>query len=79
MINYLAFVASNAYGVVVYLISQDKPSNNEMSTLTKYSFVINWINAYVIQWILLLVPYQWYSTLYKGVNKLLICSRIFHE
>jgi hypothetical protein len=59
--DYAGFVAANAYSIVIYVLSKNDESLNgeAMSTLTKYSFVITWLNAYVIQSILLCVPYHW--------------------
>lgn len=40
-----------------------------MSQLSKYSFLLNWGNAYVIQSILLLVPYHWYAFDHAGASR----------
>ena len=66
-----AFIVSNTYSIAIFIISKadDSIEGQEMSNLTKYSFVISWINAYCIQSMLLYVPYHWYTRIYKGANK----------
>lgn len=54
----LAFFAGGVLCIAVFFFAGDK-GDQEASEFTKYSFVLNWINAYCIQSILLLVPYHW--------------------
>lgn len=38
---------------------REKLDDEEMSTATKYSFVLDWANAFIIQALLLYLPYHW--------------------
>jgi hypothetical protein len=62
---YSAFVLSNSYGATIFALkdnNNEKYSDGDMSLMTKYYFVIDWINAFLIQWLLLYLPYQWYPS-----------------
>jgi hypothetical protein len=57
-----AYIAANLFGIILFSLhdgSPDEYSSDYMSEATKYSFVTNWINAFVLQWILMYVPYHW--------------------
>ena len=59
---YLAFVATNVYEIIIFVLSEGEPEeypDGEMELLTKYAFVMSWINAYCIQSVLLYLPYHW--------------------
>ena len=59
---WLVFIATNIYGSVIFFVHDANPGDisfSHMSQLTKYYFVIDWANAFLIQWLLLYLPYQW--------------------
>jgi hypothetical protein len=61
-LNNLAYIAANLVGVILFSLHDSNPtaySDSEMSDYTKIGFVVNWINAFIIQWILIYVPYHW--------------------
>lgn len=50
---------------IVYTIeesNQEEPDYQQVSIATKYLFVIDMISVFVLQTILILVPYNWYIT-----------------
>ena len=55
---------------------KDRMDYGEMSTATKYSFVLDWGNAFIIQALLLYLPYHWYEVWNIGRIKSLICFAI---
>ena len=55
---------------------KDRMNDEEMSTATKYSFVLDWGNAFIIQALLLYLPYHWYEMWNIGRIKSLICFAI---
>lgn len=55
---------------------KDRMDDVEMSTATKYSFVLDWGNAFIIQALLLYLPYHWYGIRHIGHIKSLICFAI---
>ena len=55
---------------------RNRLDDREMSTATKYSFVLDWGNAFIIQALLLYLPYHWYGFWDKGRIRLLICFAI---
>ena len=55
---------------------KDRMDYGEMSTATKYSFVLDWGNAFIIQALLLYLPYHWYEMWNVGRIKSLICFAI---
>lgn len=57
-----AYVASGLFGILLFSLHDGSPedySDEYLSETTKYSFVVNWANAFLIQWILIYVPYHW--------------------
>lgn len=74
-----AYLSANLFGIILFSLYDGDPtsySSSEMSESTKYSFVINWANAFVIQWLLIYVPYHWYTPHYPGPSASPICSAI---
>jgi hypothetical protein len=60
--DYAAFAGSTLYSAWLYQKSQEAErsySDAEMSKNTKYYFIIDWVNGYFIQLLLLYVPYHW--------------------
>lgn len=56
------FMLANGFGILVFILFEKDPdtySGQTMSTLTKYFFVTDWMNAFMVQWLLLYLPYQW--------------------
>ena len=49
----------NAFSYVLYGL-KDGLETAQMSYLTKYYFLIDWLTAFFMQWLLLYLPYQWY-------------------
>lgn len=59
-------MVSSVFCIINYFLAEDHDEeydDKEMSDISEYSFVVDWANAYVIQSILLLVPYHWYCFL----------------
>lgn len=57
---HLGFLGSNVYSISLYRIyNRDDYTDEEMSNLSRYSFLGDWISTFIIQLLLLYVPYQW--------------------
>jgi len=68
----IAFIAANIMSITLYSMHDSNPSSysdQDMSTITKYYFLIDWVNAFCIQWLLLYIPYHWYRTVKLGQRK----------
>lgn len=67
-----AFVLSNVYGAIIFALKDNHSesySDGDMSLMTKYYFVMDWTNAFLVQWLLLYLPYQWYRCFKTGRNR----------
>jgi hypothetical protein len=48
------------YSISLYRIyNRDDYTDEEMSNLSRYSFLGDWISTFIIQLLLLYVPYRW--------------------
>jgi hypothetical protein len=57
---HLGFLGSNVYSISLYRIyNRDDYTDEEMSNLSRYSFLGDWISTFIIQLLLLYVPYRW--------------------
>ena len=59
----IAYISHGVFNFVQYVLHATL-GDNTMSELSGYNFIVNWANAFVIQWILLYVPYHWYTFTY---------------
>jgi hypothetical protein len=58
--------------ISIYLLHDNHPSDysdQDMSTITKYYFIVDWLTAFFIQWLLLYIPYHWYLATKAGRRK----------
>lgn len=63
---------ANAFGATVFALKDNNSesySDKDMSIMTKYYFVVDWINAFLVQWLLLYLPYQWYFCFKAGPSR----------
>ena len=55
-------MAASLYAIYLFKAEQDSTTTDEeMSSKSKYLFLVDWLNAYFIQLLMLYVPYRWYS------------------
>jgi hypothetical protein len=55
-------VIANVFSIVLYKLKDNNSgewNDEDMSALSRIYFIIDWINAFAIQWLLLFVPYHW--------------------
>lgn len=54
------YIAKDLYGIVVYIIYAGRTGvDNQLSWFSKFYFALDWGNAFVLQTVLIFVPYHW--------------------
>ncbi len=76
-LNKIAYTIKDLYSIILYIAKNNQNDQTEtISYLTRIYFAIDWMNAFLIQWLLIFVPYHWYQYINSGWKKLLRSSLI---
>ncbi len=59
-IHHIGYIVKNLYGIIIYIVYNNQVEvTEELSWFSKLYFSFDWTNAFILQTLLIFVPYHW--------------------